>query len=219
MSSLTATLMDNWENQKALGAPTDKPRQIWRDKTRSLWLDDRWGPAVPYPPADRASGATNHGYARLKGNPALLNRVPELQDVPEFLELIRQINAGQSPIESVGCEKFYDDDPKQALACRYLTSYTDIIFTRHALNGEPGNFVRLAARLLASVEGCEVWWGTVELAIQRLKHLYGVRDLFNMTIRVFGNGRNDEEARKYWAVSLGKLGVEIEKLRPNFPET
>lgn len=61
------------------------------------------GKGVPYGPAERDNGDRNHGFSNLKGEPTLVAGIPELQDDPDLMQLVVQINAAHTGLFTVGC--------------------------------------------------------------------------------------------------------------------
>lgn len=206
-----------WIPHKDLKLPPTEPIELCLDGGRGVWITSEWGPAVPYPSVQHWNGNVNHGYQRLKGNLGAIGAVPEVQGWPEFVRFLETINAESSPIESVGCEKtFFTNNVLGQLPVR-LGSYVDIIFSEPTLNDRPENIFHLIVHLARSIEGCEKWGAIVEFEIQRLKILEGSETPWGLMLRVVNGGRNEAEARKFWAVTLSRMGNAIASLAPDFP--
>ncbi|KWC91621.1 hypothetical protein WL56_05660 [Burkholderia cepacia] len=131
--------------------------------------------------------------------------LPEVQGYPELAEFLRSINAASSTIESVGCEKWSREDVSEQQKFWTMSCYVDVIFSDLSANEEPQNLLRLATRLAASMEGCESWWASLELGLQRLRAMAGGECPWGLLIRVSANGRTEDEARRLWGHSLGQL--------------
>jgi hypothetical protein len=98
-----------------------------------------------------------------------------------------------------------------------LGSYVDVAFSAAASNEHPLNFLRLAAVLMESLEGCEKWWASVQIALQRLKGFPGAVTPWGLMLRVGNAGRDEAQARKFWGVSLARLDKAISTLPQDFP--
>jgi len=118
----------------------------------------------------------------------------------------------------MGCEKHYFDVdyPETQIKFR-LGSYVDVIYSNFELNFEPENLLRLAAPLVASLKGCNLWWSDIELELEMLKHLHGNRGAWGLMLVVGGYGRDQDEAEKFWNVSLDRLRSTISALPKDFP--
>ena len=209
-------IMLAWEPYKTITDPPLEAAKLHEVPGVTIYIESGWGPAVPYPSIEHGNGHINHGFRRLKGNPDEISLVPEVIGWPEYERFLRQINDGESPIESVGCEKgFFPNEHPEVKS--NLGSYTDIMFSQLALNNEPANHLSLAAKLAESLEGCNAWWSSIELALQRLRALPECTNPWGLMIRVSGYGRDKEQARKTWAASIEKLGVAIAQLDKAFP--
>src|SRR6266705_3025691 len=162
-------LLDAWATHKPAASPPVGPIRLWTDQTRVVYIEDKWGPAVPYPAAaTRKDGSRNYGYVRLKASPEGIGGIPEVQGWPELQRFLEIVNAPLSPIESLGCEKgFFPIEGEDTMV--KLGSYVDVVFSEPSLVGEPANLLRLAAVLMNSVVGCEQWWGSVVLGLRRLR--------------------------------------------------
>jgi hypothetical protein len=149
---------------------------------------------------------------RVKGNPEAVKRIPEVQGWPELQNFLLAVNALESPIESVGCEKgFFPSDIEGPTV--KLGSYVDLVLSNVALNG-PENLLLLASLLLPSVAGCENWWSNVEFSLQPMRLLGGVIGPWGLMVRATGYGRGEDEARKWWAETIGRLTKAVSNL-PN----
>lgn len=224
-TALIDELLEAWRNHHQGEMPPKEPILLKRQTTRVIYIDNGWGPPVPYPPALHDGESTNHGYQRLKGNLDAVGSIPELHGWPEYEEFIRAVNAASSPLESVGCEKSFFpfsagpiDDAGSTRINVTLGSYTDVIFSNLLLNEDAVNHLRLAAELAKALEGCEQWWSGVELGVQRLKGLGACPSPWGLMVRVSGHGRDEEEARRTWGESIKRLGACVRRLPLAFPE-
>ncbi len=203
-----------WQSYKGLSGPPASPVQLWTDGAREIWIADSWGPAVPYPGVVHEDGSRNFGYTRVKGDAEAVKRIGETQGWPELQEFLLAVNAAQSPIESVGCEKGFSPSNVEG-PTEKLGSYIDVIFTNLSLNTAPENLLFLASNLLPSVAECEKWWSNVEMCLQLLRFLGGAASPWGLMVRVTGDGRSQDEARKWWGETMGRLTRAVGKLPPD----
>jgi hypothetical protein len=161
-------------------------------------------------------GTTNYGYLRVKGAPEAIARIPEAQDWPELQAFLLAVNAPESPIESVGCEKNYFSVDVPGVPKVKLGSYVDIVFSEAALNDRAENQLLLASRLLEAVEGCGKWWSVIEIGLQRFRYFGGASAPWGLFLRVIAHGRSQEEARKLWGESMRRLTAAVSGLPAAF---
>jgi hypothetical protein len=209
-------LLSQFKPYRGLTGPAPSARKLWGEGGRGVWIDDAWGPAVPYGPIDHADGHHNHGYVRIKDDMDAARRIPEAADWPELLQLLEALNASGSPIESVGCEKAFFPVEGQDDVTVNLGAYIDVIFTDVKLNDTPENALSLASHLLQAIEGCEKWWGDVSMVLQRMKLLPGTAAPWCLMLRINNYGRTEAEAREFWAVTVGRLAKAVAALPRDF---
>lgn len=205
------SVLSAWKPYAEMEGPPDAPVKLWGTGGCAIWVSDSLGPVVPYPPVDHGDGNVNHGYMRLKGSAGAVSLIPEAQGWPEMQEFLETINAGASPLESVGCEKGFFAGEEGAPRVK-LGSYVDVIFTEAGANDRPADVLRLACRLANAIEDCEKWWGDVSFALQRMRALPGASRPWGLELNVKNYGRSEDEARKFWGVSLSRLGEAIAAL-------
>ncbi|MGH7745181.1 MAG: hypothetical protein ACREQ5_10335, partial [Candidatus Dormibacteria bacterium] len=70
--------------------------------------------------------------------------------------------------------------------------------------------------LANAIEGCEKWWASVSLVLQRNKALVGATTPWGLIIRPQNYGRTEEEARKFWGYTLSRLGNAVSDLPLDF---
>jgi hypothetical protein len=198
-----------WKVHEGLQNPPAEPIRLWGNGGCGIWVSDEWGPAVPYPPVDHRDGNFNYGYLQLKGNAEAVNLVQEAQGWPELQAFLETVNAGSSPIESVGCEKGFFPGEGEGAPPVKLGSYVDVVFTERALNDRPENFLLLAGCLANAIEGCEKWRADVSFVLQRNRALVGASMPWGLMVQMKNYGCSEEEARKFWGVTLSRLGSAI----------
>jgi hypothetical protein len=201
---------------RGLTGPPPAVVRLWGEGSRGIWIDNSWGPAVPYPPVDHADGARNHGYMRTKRDVAAIRRIPEVADFPALGELLTSINALGSPIESVGCEKALTPSTTVPGATVLLGSYVDVIFTDASLNDAPENALLLACHLASAIDGCEKWWADVSMVLQRMRFLAGTSLPWGLMMQIKNYGRTEDEARKCWAETAKRLAKAVAALPQDF---
>lgn len=209
-------ILSQWQVHRGLTRPPQEPIRLWAEQGRSLWIGNGWGPAVPYPAVDHGDGHRNHGYVRIKGNTEALARIPEAAGWPELAAFLTAINAAESPIESVGCEKGFFPAAGKGVPPVMLGSYFNVLFTDAVLNDVPESALLLSSRLLQAVEGCESWWSDIEIALERYRFVAGTAVPWGLMLRVSGYGRDESEARKLWGVTLDHLAKAVGELPHDF---
>lgn len=219
MTGIQEALLTAWLPHKENNTPAPTPVRLWGRGGCGVWLSDSWGPPIPYPPADREDGNKNYGYRATKGDFETIRQIPEVQGWPEFALFLERINAFESPIESVGCEKAYsalEGENAVNQLSTFLGAYIDVNFSNVNLNGKPENFLIFAAKLIPSVLDCEKWWGDISFVLQRSKFIHGVSSPWGMMLNIKNAGRSEDEARHFWGRSLERLGTAIANLPYDF---
>jgi hypothetical protein len=145
-----------------------------------------------------------------------LARIPEAAGWPELAAFLTAINAAESPIESVGCEKGFFPAAGKGVPPVTLGSYFNVLFTDAVLNDVPESALLLSSRLLQAVEGCESWWSDIEIALERYRFVAGTAVPWGLMLRVSGYGRDESEARKLWGVTLDHLAKAVGELPHDF---
>jgi len=201
---------------KNISVPLEEALVLWQGGGCIIAISDEWGPPVPYPPARRQNGSMNQGYVSLKRNPGAISQIPEVADCPELEQLLRAANCADSPIESVGCEKAYASTAIHGQPGVSLGSYVNLIFTEPGLNDLAENHALLACTLANAVSGCDHWWSRVEIELEKFKGIAGAGSPWGLLVRVNGDGRSQEEARKLWAESLARITTAIAQLPRDF---
>jgi hypothetical protein len=209
-------ILSQWQGDGSLTGPPPTPIRLWSEPCRGVWIGSGWGPAVPYPPIDHGDGHHNHGYLRIKDNLPTVGLIPEAVGWPEMAAFLAAVNAAQSPIETVGCEKGFFPAQGQNIATVQLGSYFDVIFTDIALNDRPENALVLSGHFLQAMEGCERWWSGIEIELRRLRGLIGAASPWGLLVRVTGCGRDEGEARKCWGASIDRITKAVANLPRNF---
>jgi hypothetical protein len=142
--------------------------------------------------------------------------IPEVVVWPELGPFLLALNDERSPIESVGCECAFFPDTDDTVGPGTLGSYIDVIFTDRELNSDPKLLLGVASHLTTAMAGCEQWWGSMELGLERLKDLPGVSLPWGLQARVTSRGRTQQEARKLWGYSLEVLVRAITNLPSSY---
>ena len=198
-----------WAEAQPLSLPPSIPIVLWQVATRTIHVDDTFGPAVPYGPIPRTTSDSNFGYVKLKGNLDLADSVPELTAWPKYRRFVREINLDSTPIESVGCAiglSIVDDNPSIA---HRVSSYLDIVFSEPGASQNPMAYLRLAAEFMAVAAGCEKWWGSIEIGLQRLRHFPGTTNPLGVVLQLSGYGRNEREAHMCYEATLDRIRYAI----------
>jgi hypothetical protein len=217
-TSTSAAILDSalaaWNAVASLfEKPPAVPIKLWQHKARTIYVENGWGPPVPYPAVARFDGrGQNHGYRPVKGNREATLAIPEVVEWPELAPLALAINDAQPPVETVGCEAhFFPNAGDETDPCSF-GSYVGLIFTDRRLNSDPKPLLAIAAHLAAAMDGCEKWWCCMELGLERLKGLLGVSLPWGLQIKVTNRGRSEQETRKHWGHSLARVGDAVSSL-------
>jgi hypothetical protein len=215
-TSTSAAILDSaitaWN---AVASPFERPPaapiKLWQQGTRTIYIENDWGPPVPYHARNHDDGQ-NHGYRPVKGDRDAVLAIPEVMTWPELAPLVLAINDERSPVETVGCDaRYFPDGGDDSGQCS-VGSFVGLIFTDRGLNSDPKLLLPIAAHLAAAMDGCEKWWSCVELGLERLKGLPGVTLPWGLQIKVTNHGRSKQEARKYWGHSLARVGDAVSSL-------
>ena len=126
-----------------------------------------------------------------------------MQGWPEIEGLLHAINGPGTPFESVGCEKAYFQI-ESGPASVSLGVYIDIVRCNRPSN-TPAAHLAFAARMGRVLRGAQEWWGSTEIALQRLRHLDGVEQPWGTMLRLTNYGRDRDEARRFWGHSADLL--------------
>ncbi len=97
-----------------------------------------------------------------------------------------------------------------------LGSYVELIFSDPVINDEPENWLFVVSRLLPAIEDCESWWSQAEFLLEPLRFLESATAPWGTLVRVTGHGRNPEEARKTWGMTMGRLTQAVMTLPQKF---
>jgi hypothetical protein len=208
-------LLARWELYNALPTFPEKI-SLWGENGYGVWLVDTWGPPVGYGPIDHGDGHKNYGYRRVKGDQRSICEIPEVHGWPEFSRFLKDINVSHSLIESVGCEKGYFVPEDKTLPPIMIGSFVDTIFTNFLLNRHPQNFLYVLGRVIPAIRDCAKWWADISFVLERSRGIPGVMNPWGLMFHIKNYGRTEEEARKFWAESLQRIGNVISNLSPDF---
>lgn len=202
LAAIRTVTRQRWEEVQPLTLPPATPVVLWTEETRTIYVDETLGPAVPYPPVSRTDSESNYGYVRLKGRIDLISTIPELIDWPEYRQFVSEINIAESRIESVGCAiGMFPVNDQSAITCR-VGSYVDLVFSEPVEAEDPIAQLDLSAQFMVSVSGCERWWSSVEIGLQRLKYFPGTVAPLGLMLRISAHGRTEAEARQCFVATI-----------------
>jgi hypothetical protein len=153
-------------------------------------------------------------YVPLKGRPAAVATIPEVQGWPELAESLRVLNDQLTAVETLGCDVIAKDD-QAGEATVFVESYTDLFFSQPELQSQPTNSIRLAAHMLQSIQGCEQWWAQVCIYLQLLRKPNGAKDHWSLMVCIRNHGRSEANARELWAKTLDRISQTAANFRPN----
>jgi hypothetical protein len=200
--SVSKLTLEKWAELQPLELPPKSPVILWQQDSRTIYIEEKFGPPIPYGPVMRTDSESNYGYKRLKGNLHIVESIPELKGWADYAELITKINADNTPIVT---------DHEQIT--HQVGSYVDIIFSDPMAAQNPATNLNFAAQLVVALDGCEKWWSSAEIGIQRLKHLSGASRPLGVMLRLVSSGRSKDEARKCFQATLLKVGAVIDRLQ------
>jgi len=213
--SIMSAAKSKWESQRSAAMPPPSDVLLWQEPHRTIYVEQSFGAAVPYPPVYRPASESNYGYVRLKGNLDAVSAVPELANWPEYAELIRKVNADESPIESVGCALgFFDVDDERVK--HKVGSYLDVVFSEPQQAESFDANLMLAAKFAAALNEPERYWYGLELAIQRLRALPHAVAPLCLMIRLSAYGRTQDEARTQFRIVTEHVGIVVRNLATNW---
>ena len=152
---------------------------------------------------------------RIKGDAVGAQRIPEAMGWPELVQFLDSLNTDASPIESVGCEKSFFPVTGQGDITVSLGAYIDVIFSDVILNERPESILLLVSHLLPAVEGWEKWWGNVSMVLQPMRFIAGATAPWGLMLQITNYGRSEAEARKFWSVTVERLGKATSALPKN----
>lgn len=205
MDSISSIVLSKWATIKCDVPPAEDVLLYERDGC-VIFVDYRYGPAIPYFGVDHGDGQFNYGYKRIKDDLTAVDSIPEVQGFEEFQRLLKAINDPSSPLESLGCEKMESPIEGHEFIKRRIGSYTDIAFSSVELCESAEANLELASTLLDSCKDCQQWWSQIEIGLQRLKYFNGAENPWGLMIRISGYGESPEQARQMWGVTADKLG-------------
>jgi len=171
------------------------------------------GPAVPYPSADHQDGNFNYGFADLREQPELIEKIPEAQGKPGLLTLLRTINSPGSPIMSVGCANgiFTVDIPVPNGPQCYIGSYIDVAFRDVTLATED-NLLAFSKSIIAQRKPTNRDWTTYELVVQPMRHFFG-KPAFNLMLKIMTHAPDEPMAWKSFNAQCVKMSEALEQLK------
>lgn len=166
------------------------------------------GLPVPYHAVDRGDGGVNYGYMNLRANPALIDFVPELQDSPELLELIKNINLLTGQFQTLGCEKAlntYSHIEETQLALQFC-SYVDVAFVDPRLNTTRTNYENLFDCFKGYIAGSQMpLFLSIKWEIQPTSFLEDHIQGYSVAIWVCGFGATEQETRANWSSGIDAI--------------
>ncbi len=176
----------------------------------------RGGKPIPYPPEDHAE-STNYGFKILKGNPSLIDDVPEVSDNSSLRNALVRLNAPATPFFTIGCEKSFNrGKTADGLACFWARGYLEFAFnSKEGVSGAENYFIlffQFNQRVASSgFDGLVSFhW---ELAPARFiaANCYGWTACVWITTE---DMPSEAKARTLWGEALGLLTIFLEGIEP-----
>src|SRR5436309_14924856 len=88
------------------------------------------GKGIPYPGVTREDG-TNHGFKALNNQPQdVIRAIAEAADLPELQEALVRLNAAETGLFTIGCEKSFNREGEKHWARGYVEmaiNYRDLV--------------------------------------------------------------------------------------------
>lgn len=169
---------------------------------RVEFCESQSGIGIPYPPVERSEGHSNYGYVDLKRKPELIEGIPELQDTPVLMALVRELNNPRSIVRSLSCEKALSKSADPVF-CRKLTSFVRISFEILAWNLAKDNYQILFEQFADSAMP-EMLSDLIciEFEVDPASFNDHQKHGWALTIWNSGFGRTDKEATSNWATGV-----------------
>jgi hypothetical protein len=171
---------------------------------------------IPYPPMEHQD-STNHGFMDLRGNPDLIDRVPEAIGMPELQEALRLINAENSRFMSLGCDTWRQEfeHPNHPELTRRRESYIDLAFAELERNTDREAFTALAEAIRADLQPRpELLF--VHIIAERQRTSFntsnGVVGGWSLALWISGAGADERQARHNWAAALRQVCAVLESI-------
>lgn len=163
-----------------------------------IYRTDELGPAVPYVSEIRAE-STNHGFFDLRKQPELIDDVPEAQKSKGLLQILRTLNAPNSPFMSLGCECRFDE-VSNSNGQLYFSSYTDFTFHEPQRHSSEQQMIEVAEQFLVALEPAQEALFSFEIGIQRMRHFFKEEGGYNITLGLFGYGKTEKQAKEFYEI-------------------
>ncbi len=152
-----------------------------------------------------------HAYQDLKAKPELAEHTPELQDVPQFVELVLEMNRGA--FRTLRCEKALAKDPRAPRHLRWkLTSCLGFAFEFVDLN-TTGSYEDLLLKLMDKLHDSEDLVNVIELDLEDLI-LFDSLECIGGCFWLHGRGSNPKKARRAWNQTLADLRRFVKRYKP-----
>ena len=191
-----------WIELQPLALPLKEYVVLWGGSRGQIVVDAGRGTPQGYASCTHSEG-TNHGYLVTKGRPDVIDRIAEVQGWPEYAEALKLINDQATLLETIGCEKNFNeveqDDSRYAFGARiFLGSYTDITFSDPTLRSDPLNHVRLGAYIFEKQEAFNNS-ANVTVALQP------VGNSWNTMLHITNHGHDANHARVHWGDTIKEV--------------
>ncbi len=215
LAAIRTVTRQRWEEAQPLTLPPATPVVLWTEETRTIYVDETLRACRPLSACfeDRLRKQLRVCTTERQNRPDQHNpRTHRLARVPSGFS---DINIAESRIESVGCAiGMFPVSDQSAITCR-VGSYLDLVFSETAEAENPIAHLDLAAQFMASASGCDRWWSSVEIGLQRLRSLPGTTAPLGLMLRISAHGRTEAEARRCFVATINKARSAIPGASPS----
>jgi hypothetical protein len=156
---------------------------------------------IPYHRPD--SDLKSHGYVNLRQQPEMVEVLPELQGCTPLRDFVAALNKGNSPFETLGCEKWsapWAHEKFPGFIARH-GSYVDIALLEKSKCSTPDVYHDLVREFRTYAEQHPVYDVMHVHFVLRptvsMNQTWWTLEYWN-----YGIGRTDEEAERWWAEGL-----------------
>jgi hypothetical protein len=172
---------------------------------------------VPYGPAQRPSGAVNHGWIDLRDHPERVAFVPEAARSEGLSKLLGVIADPVSKVMSIGCECAAFQNPKEDNPRWQVGGYVAVAFKDADLNCDPQKLVNVAHFILSGIGPSSEYHIGFEFIVEPLKFFFGRTGCHALVIKPLGRGNDEPQAWASFEYAAAAIATAIEKGREAAP--
>jgi hypothetical protein len=187
-------------------------RIIYQGPGFTVAVSDELHSMTHYGSADRGDGNFNYGFVDLRDRPDLVDTIPEVNKSVSLGNLLRSINARNSPLMSFGCEcaEFPLEATYPTGETIQVGGYIDVTFRDPNKNQTESALIDVArailSRIPAPTEGIAI---NFEMIVQPLKLFFGAAGHFALMIKPLGYGTTTGDAWKAFEYATAAVETSI----------